>query len=175
MNNTEVTVDVNSENRGKNKIRIVHMFPKLLSLYGEYGNVSIFKKYLQKSGYELKIVEYEDGRLPNLNDASFVYIGCGTEENLIEGRRRLIDSEEIIKESINDKKSSTVWLATGNSLSLFGKTIKWKGQEISGIGAFDFASEISSEERFATDVLSSCNNVFSSQIVGYINTSSKLL
>ena len=37
-------------------IRIVHLFPKLLSLYGEYGNVAILEKSLRESGYAVEIL-----------------------------------------------------------------------------------------------------------------------
>ena len=34
------------------EIKLLHLFPKLLSLYGEYGNVKIIEKCLSDKGYK---------------------------------------------------------------------------------------------------------------------------
>ena len=33
------------------EIKILHLLPKLLSLYGEYGNVAVFANELRKAGF----------------------------------------------------------------------------------------------------------------------------
>lgn len=165
----EKTEMVKEKNR--KTINIVHMFPKLLSLYGEYGNISILKKYLTERNFHVKVLEYEDGVFPSLADVSMVYVGSGTEENLIEANKRLENSREAIKESICGGNKSTFWLSTGNSLSLFGRTVKWKDCEYPAIGAFPYDCMLSSEKRFASDIITSKDNIFDAQIVGFINTS----
>lgn len=150
-------------------IRILHLFPKLLSLYGEYGNVAILKKALCDSGYSVSVEEYEGGGSLELTDIGFVYVGSGTEDNIMEANVRLVEDFNTVKSSV---AYGTVWLATGNAMSLFGKKIIRKGKETDSSGVFDYVTEIDDKNRYSGDVLSSSENVFSSRLVGYINTSS---
>ncbi len=46
-----------------NEIKILHLFPKLLSLYGEYGNVAVLRRTLEQNGYDVQVDHYEDGPL----------------------------------------------------------------------------------------------------------------
>lgn len=41
-------------------IRILHLFPKLLSLYGEYGNIEALKESIEENGCEVEITAAED-------------------------------------------------------------------------------------------------------------------
>lgn len=149
-------------------IRIVHLFPKLLSLYGEYGNVAILEKSLRESGYSVEVVSYEDGPL-SLGGASFVYVGSGTEDNLLEAARRLLPSRAAIADSI---AQGTVWLATGNAMTLFGQTISYRGAEAAGLAAFPYTTVLDEKTRYLGDVLSSSDNLCQSPMVGFINTAS---
>lgn len=149
-------------------IRILHLFPKLLSLYGEYGNVAIIRKYLEKSGYKVTVDECEFVQEDVFENADLVYIGSGTEDNLIEANKRLADFIDDVKASINN----TVWLATGNAMTLFGKSIEGKDETVDSVGAFDYTTRLDYSKRFSGDVLTSGDNVFGAELVGYINTSS---
>ena len=64
-----------------NNIRILHLFPKLLSLYGEYGNVVILKKALSDAGYSIDMTEYENEFPETFSEFDFIYVGSGTEDN----------------------------------------------------------------------------------------------
>lgn len=149
-------------------IRIVHLFPKLLSLYGEYGNVSIMKKYLENNEYSVTVDEYENIESGIFENADFVYIGSGTEDNLIEACERLVPYSEDVKKSV----LSSVWLATGNAMTLFGKNIERFGKLTPAVNAFEYETKIDDVKRFSGDVLSDKNNIFNTEFVGYINTSS---
>ena len=104
------------------EVKILHMLPDLLSLYGEYGNVAILEKVLKDNGYSVTVQQWNNGEL-NISDADFIYIGSGTEENLMEAASRLLPNQEAIKQSI---ESGKLWLATGNAPALFGNSITWK-------------------------------------------------
>ena len=45
------------------EIRILHLMPKLLSLYGEYGNLSILRKVLTDHGCNVSVEEWDTGDL----------------------------------------------------------------------------------------------------------------
>ena len=43
------------------ELKILHLFPKLLSVYGEYGNVAVLKATLEQRGCTVTVTACEDG------------------------------------------------------------------------------------------------------------------
>lgn len=146
-------------------IKIVHLLPDLLSLYGEYGNVAILEKVLKENGHAVTIEKWNGGEL-DLTNADFIYIGSGTEENLIEAAKRLLPHREVIAASI---ESGKLWLATGNAPSLFGKSITWKEINQEALAVSDFETAIDTTKRFLGDVLT--EDYLGAPMLGFINTS----
>lgn len=130
------------------EIKILHLFPRLLSLYGEYGNVAILKATLEETGYSVTVTESEDGNA-DFGQYDFIYVGSGTEDNLMVALERLRPQGEAIAASVQSKP----WLATGNAMSLFGKTVKRRQAEAAGLGVFGFETTIDDSKRFLGDVL----------------------
>ena len=148
------------------EIKILHLFPKLLSLYGEYGNLLVLKTTLENHGYTVKIDQFEDGAL-TLEGYDMVYVGTGTEDNLMEAVRRLMPHSEKITASIS---GGTKWLATGNAMTLFGAEITRFGAVSKALGCFDYTTELQDDRRYLGDVLT--ETAFGNPLVGFINTSS---
>ncbi len=149
-----------------NEIKILHLFPKLLSLYGEYGNVAVLRSTLEGSGYDVQVDHYEDGPL-TLEGYDLVYVGAGTEDNLMEAIRRLLPYAAEIKASM---AGDTRWLATGNAMTLFGATVTRYGATSEALSCFDYTTDIEDDRRYLGDVLTEA--AFGSPLVGFINTSS---
>ena len=64
-------------------MKILHLYHDIMNLYGEYANVSALERMLEKSG-----VKFTTDRLTlfdnaYLGDYDFIYIGSGTEKNLL--------------------------------------------------------------------------------------------
>ena len=148
------------------QIRIVHLFPELLSLYGEYGNVAILVKYLRENGFAVTVDRYEEGPLA-LDGADFVYMGSGTEDNLLVAASRA--AELHLRPSVY---SQTTWLVTGNAMSVLGSGITVRGQTHAAASVFDYDTEFDLDRRFSGDVLAYGDEMLKSPLVGYINTSS---
>lgn len=140
------------------EIHILHLMPKLLSLYGEYGNVAILTKVLTDHGCGVTVDSWESGTL-TLQNYDLVYIGSGTEDNLLEAIRRLAPHAEAIRASIDGDQ---LWLATGNAMAVFGR---------SGLDVLPYDTTTDPATRHMGDVLTEDYN--GSPMVGYINTSCK--
>ena len=135
------------------EIKILHLFSRLLSLYGEYGNIAILEKTLTDKGHSVTVERTES--LPqDLSGYNLVYTGAGTEDDIIAAAQRLGDSGR------DYLAKGGLWLATGNSVALLGGEIEYNGRVEKGLGALDFTTAMSRE------------NLFSTQIIGYVNTSS---
>ena len=144
------------------EIKILHLFPKLLSLYGEYGNMAVLRRTLENMGYNVTLDTYENGHL-TLDGYDFVYAGSGTEDNLLEAIRRLMPYKDAICASVS---SGNLWLATGNAMTLFGTSVTRGNVTGDALGCFSYTTQIHDDKRYLGDVLAD------GDFVGFINTSS---
>ena len=90
------------------EIKILHLFPKLLSLYGEYGNIAILRRTLEENGCSVAVDGYENGEF-TVGDYDLIYVGAGTEDNLLEAAKRLMPYKDFIRSSV---EKGQLWLAT---------------------------------------------------------------
>jgi len=143
------------------EIKILHLFPKLLSLYGEYGNIAVLRRILEDNGFTVTVETYENGAL-QLDGYDLIYVGAGTEDNLLEAIRRLMPHKDAITAAIEGGK---LWLSTGNTMTLFGQAVERQETTIEALGAFDYDTHIYDTKRYLGDVLTEDG------FVGFINTS----
>ena len=146
-------------------MKILYLFPQLLSLYGEYGNVAVLKKVLEENGHMVEVVPCEDG-VADFSEYSLIYIGSGTEDNLMVALDRLLPHQKEICASI---RGGALWLATGNAMSLFGKTISRDDKEFSSLGSFPYQTIMQDTKRYLGDALT--EEQYGYPMIGFINTS----
>ena len=144
------------------ELKILHMVPRLLSLYGEYGNVAVLKATLEENHCTVAVTEWEDGPV-DLSAYDFFYVGSGTEDNLLIALDRLLPYTEAVKASVEAGK---VWLATGNAMALFGKTLK-RADEKPALGVCAYDTVIEDGKRYLGDVIAADEPT----TLGFINTS----
>lgn len=146
------------------ELRIIHLFPKLLSLYGEYGNLAVLKKTLEENGHKVDLVHYEEGPL-DLTNADLVYVGSGTEDNLLEAVKRLAPWQEAIRQSV---ENNTRWLVTGNAMALFGAELIADGNAIPALNVLSYTTALARAKRYIGDVLA--KDAEGAWYVGFVNT-----
>ena len=133
-------------------IRIAHLYPYRLNLYGENGNVKALKYALEKEGISVAITNIMEGAEINFRDYDFVYIGSGKKADLERISHRLNEYRSDILDYI---KQGKVFLITGNALFL--------------LKHFDFYEIEECESRVVFDVVATtslCNGT----IYGFQNT-----
>ena len=74
---------MNNKEREKMEIKIAHLFPEELNLYGENGNIKALKFYLLKENITPKIININLDDELNMQDYDFIYIGSGRKKILI--------------------------------------------------------------------------------------------
>lgn len=119
------------------EINILHLYYDLLNLYGENGNIKALKKHLEEQDVRVNIEFLTINDKIDFNRYDFIYIGAGTEKNQKLVLKDLIKYKKDIKKYIEDNK---FFLATGNSMELFGKFIKTKEKTYKCLNIFDYES-----------------------------------
>ena len=146
------------------KINVLHLYPDLMNLYGEYGNVKVIERHLKDQGYEVKVETKSKENTIDFDRYDFIFMGCGTEKNQKIVLENLSKYKEQIKKYISDKK---VFLATGNAYEIFGQEIKYKSETVNGLEVFKFKVE-ELEDRVTGDVIMISKNL-ENPIVGFVN------
>ena len=63
-------------------LRLVHLFPDLLNLYGDYANLLVLQRELSAMGAEVEIVPFTGEEDFDFSDTLLVYAGPGTERRI---------------------------------------------------------------------------------------------
>lgn len=147
------------------KIVIGHLFYDLLNLYGESGNILALKKALEDKNIEVEIKQISINDELDLDELDYIYIGSGTENNQIIALEYLKKYKSDIVEAINNNK---FFLATGNSIELFGKEIIFDdNSKVETIGVFNYYT-VRTKDR----IVSECCFEFkenNNKIIGFTN------
>ena len=63
------------------KIRILHLYPDLLNLYGDKGNIECMRKRLEWRGIEAEVVNRtQNDKGMGILDADIIFLGGGLEQ-----------------------------------------------------------------------------------------------
>lgn len=143
-------------------VKILHLYPHLMNLYGDYANVTVLKKHLEDQGLKVSVTEKEVGDKFSLQRYDFIYMGSGTESNLMVALEDFKKYKKDLEACI--VKGKTI-LFTGNAMELLGNYI----DDDEALGIFDFECR-HTDKRFTGDVIAR-NDDFGF-VVGFINKSS---
>lgn len=147
-------------------MKILHLFPDLMNLYGDYANVLALERALTQKGEEVEIMRRSIGDSMYFSEFDFIYVGSGTERNQKVALENLRDCGEALK---NAAEGGAVILATGNSFEMFGRKITDRDKRVcEGLGLFDFITE-EGAERIVTD---SVVEFEGREIIGFVNKAS---
>lgn len=114
------------------EVKILHLYYDLMNLYGETGNIEALKEAFKRQNIKATVSYLTKGDKINFNDYDIFYMGMGTEKNQEIVRNDILRYKTEIKKIINKK----IFIMTGNSYELFGKTIN----KLPCLGIFNFKS-----------------------------------
>ena len=129
----------NSENQDNKEksIKILYLYPDMLELYGDYGNIQVLKYRIESRGYKAIIDRYSIGNAaPNFNDYDIVFAGGGADNEQSILAEDLIKYKDNIKNAVN---KGVFFLLICGAYQLFGKYYKGvEGNIIPGLEIFDY-------------------------------------
>ncbi len=148
------------------KINLLHLYPNLMNLYGEYANVMVLKRHLSDQGFEVEVTGTDTVCEVEPSDFHFIYIGAGTERSQKYALEDLMKKKKELREF---SEAGGVMLFTGSAYEMLGRSITDAGgvsYEALGIG--EFLSVQQDVKRITGDCYASC--VFlDKNVVGFIN------
>lgn len=151
------------------ELKLGHLYPKLLNIYGDYGNILTLKKRCEWRGIDLVVDEIELG--DEISEHDIYFIGGGQDLQQITVASELQKHKEFLHSEMNN---NAVFLAICGGYQLFGKYYQpHEGEKLLGIELLD-AYTIAGHNRFIGNVtakLSDDIKLSKDTLVGFENHS----
>ena len=154
------------------ELRICHLYPDILNLYGDRGNIICMTKRMEWRGIKAQVTGVSVGDALNYEDYDLFFIGGGQDfeqgvllDDLAQGKARQIT------EAIEADK---VFLAICGGYQMLGQYYKtWDGQQCDFIGALDLYT-VGEKERMIGNYMYQCGEADGNlTVVGFENHSGK--
>ena len=152
------------------ELKICHLYPDVLNLYGDRGNITCMEKRLSWRGIEVSSSSVPIGEPLHANDFDLFFIGGGQD---FEQEVLLADlageKTQQIKSAIEDGKTFLAICGGYQMLGAYYKT--WDGLQCDFTGALDLYT-IGSKERMIGNYSFTCDEL-DTVVVGFENHSGK--
>ena len=151
-----------------NEIKILYLYPDILELYGDYGNIQIFKYRLEQSNINCIITAYSIGdKIPNFSDFDIVFAGGGADQEQAILANDLLKLKDNIQQAIDN---GVFFLLICGSYQLFGKYYKdADGNEIPGLNIFDYHTIANLDKKKRCIGNSIIETDFAGKVIGFAN------
>ncbi len=157
------------------EINICHLYPDLLNLYGDRGNISALKRRCEWRGIDVGIsdVTLGDSFVPENYDIIFLGGGQDYEQEIIQ--------DDLLKgkgsEIKNAVKNNKIFLCICGGYQLMGNYYKtWDGKEINFLGALNLWT-VGGKKRMIGNMVFECDflktDTYDGRIVGFENHSGR--
>lgn len=148
--------------------KILYLYPDLLDLYGDSGNIEVIKYRLKKRGIKCIVDTYSIlDEKPDFSEYNLIFMGGGAdrEQNILSND--LINYRDDIIKAI--KKGVFVLLICGG-FQLFGKYYKdASGNTIQGLGIFEYYTVASNKRNVGNIIINTKINNTYTKIIGFEN------
>lgn len=148
----------------KREINILHLYPDLLNLYGDKGNISSLAMRLKWRGIEANVITVLKGDEINLSGVDIVFLGGGSDKEQTIVAKMLNDKCEEFKSYVED---GGVILATCGGFEMLGKYFETSDGRVDGLGVLDFYTEYSDKRLISNVVIDS--PLCTQKIIGFEN------
>lgn len=145
-------------------LKVVHLYPELLNLYGDSGNILVLRKRMAWRGIEPVVEEVHFGDTPHFADADIAFIGGGSD------REQLIVCESLL--AVGDELRAFVedggaLLAVCGGYQLLGESYLMGDERVQGLSLVDLYTDRGSPRLISNVVVES--RISPQPIVGYEN------
>ena len=146
------------------KLTIGHLYPDLLNLYGDRGNIQCFRKRLEWRGMEAEVIPFLSGEKIDFSKLDIVLLGGGSDREQMIVCQKLQEIQSDFKEYVED---GGVVIAVCGGYQLLGKYYKTEEGVIQGLDLVDLYTEQGEGRLIDNIVLQS--DLVSMPVVGFEN------
>ena len=153
------------------ELKLYHLYPDVLNLYGDRGNVLCMEQRLRWRGIDVTVAGVPVGEPLRGADGDLFFIGGGQDfeqEVLLEDLAG--DKAAEVKAAVEDGKPFLAICGGYQMLGNFYRT--WDGVQCDFIGALDLYT-VGSEKRMIGNCLFTCDDLGGAGLVGFENHSGK--
>ena len=153
------------------EIKILYLYPDMLELYGDYGNIQVLKYRIESRGCQAVIDRYSIGDdAPNFNDYDIVFAGGGADNEQSILAEDLVKYTENIQEAV---QNGVFFLLICGAYQLFGKYYKGvEGNIIPGLEVFDYYTVANPDRKkrcIGNIVIDANLNDLKTKVIGFEN------
>ena len=154
-----------------NCLKILYLYPDMLELYGDYGNIQVLKYRIESRGCQAVIDRYSIGDdAPNFNDYDIVFAGGGADNEQSILAEDLVKYTENIQEAV---QNGVFFLLICGAYQLFGKYYKGvEGNIIPGLEVFDYYTVANPDRKkrcIGNIVIDANLNDLKTKVIGFEN------
>ena len=147
-------------------LKIAHLYPKLLNIYGDKGNIITLKSRYEWRNGEVVVDEINIG--DSITEHDIYFMGGGQDLQQIEVSKEIQKHKNFL---ISERDRGAVFLGICGGYQLFGHYYKpHEGDELKGIGLLD-AYTVAGNKRFIGNVTIKTNIVNPNTLTGFENHS----
>lgn len=147
------------------KIKIMHLYPDLLNLYGDRGNIECLKRRLLWRGIDAEVVSYTcDDTGFDISDIDIVFLGGGSDREQKIVCSRLLEHKTELRDFVENGGSL---VAVCGGYQLLGKYYKLEDETIQGLEILDIYTEQGKKRLIGNIVLKA--DFIDRKIVGFEN------
>lgn len=146
------------------KITVGHLYPDLLNLYGDRGNIACLMKRCQWRGIEAETIEFESDDEIDFKKLDIVLLGGGSDREQMLVCRKLQEIQKDFKEYVED---DGVVIAVCGGYQLLGNYYKTQDGVMEGLHLVDLYTEQGDTRLIDNIVLKS--DLFEMPVVGFEN------
>lgn len=133
------------------ELTILHLFPDFMSLYGEYANVAVLRRYLEILGVKVSVRTLSGEDRPDFSGADLIYMGAGTERKQKLALEKLLSGAGELETAAAD--GGALLFFTGSAMETLGTSITDAGGKVwQGLGLADFTT-VETDKRSPGDVV----------------------
>lgn len=153
------------------ELKILYLYPDILELYGDFGNIQVLRYRLEQRGFKAVIEPYSIGdNPPDFKSYDLVFAGGGADQEQGILAQDLIQYKSSIKETVD---SGVFFLLICGAYQLFGKYYKDVEENIiPGLEIFDYYTEAINDRKkrcIGNIVIEAELNHMKTKIIGFEN------
>lgn len=145
-------------------IRIAHLYPELLNLYGDSGNILVLRRRLEWRHLACELQEVHVGERPSFTHTDIVFIGGGSDREQKIVCDWLLAQKSELKAYVED---GGVVAAVCGGYQLLGHSYLMGDQEVEGLGLVDLYTDRAEPRLIGNIAIES--RISPQPIVGYEN------